>query len=137
MIDAVYAANEYIKAVLDVMDLECGEMYPGTFAPSIENGTKFVTYSVVPTDTYDLAGLKVAYVTYRFYNPDFDESHRINKIVRDAFNVYNIQDAPLVEDGILFKETFFRTMSSAEAAFAEGVDYYLLTCELKLQYVEY
>ena len=135
-IEAVYAANEYLKNAVETVGLEIGEIYPGIFAPSVEDGVKFVTYSVVPTDTYDLAGLKKDYVTYRIYNPDFDELHKVLKVVRACFNVYDIEQTSLSEPDIIFQEAFFRMTSMSESSFAEGVDYYVAVCELMLQYTE-
>jgi hypothetical protein len=134
MIEAVYACNEYLKTAIEDADLVCGEMYPGAFAPSIEDGSKFVTYTVVENDTYDLAGLKEDYVTYRFYNPDFDQLSKVMQIAKDTFNVYDIEETSLSEPGVSFQETFFRVINTSEASFAEGVDYYVKVCELKLQY---
>lgn len=135
-INAVYAVNEYIKATLLAEGLNCGEFYPGRYAPSIENAVKFVTYSVVPSDTYDLAGLKRDFISYRFYNSDFDELHRVVGVVRRSLNVYDIEQTSLSEPDIIFQETFFRVTSDGEASFAEGIDYFFLGCELTLQYTE-
>ena len=134
MIEAVYAVNEYMKAQLTAASLSCGELYPGKFAPSTENGVKFATYSVVPSDTYDLSGLKKDFIQYRFYNPDFDDLHKVVRVVRNTFNVDDIQKTTLTEPGVIFQETFFRVSGDGEASFAEGVDYYYLACELMLQY---
>lgn len=135
-IEAIYAVNEYLRSKVEAEGLSFGDMYPGRFAPSVENDTKFVTYSVMPTETYDLYALKQDFVTYRFYNPDFDELHKINKIVFRTFNVYDIEQTALSEPSIIFQEASYRTVGDGEASFAEGVDYFFLTGELKLQYTE-
>lgn len=135
-IEATYAANEYMRGAVESSGLSFGELYPGTFAPSVEDGVKFATYSVVPSDTYDLPGLKKDFITYRFYNPDFDELHKILRVVKACFNVYDIEQTSLSEPDIIFQESFFRVISTGEASFAEGVDYYTLICELTLTYTE-